>query len=144
MAGILLSLTHLSMDEIAAISQTFSNTFLWIKKYEYRLKFHWSLFLRVQIIFQHWFRKWLGADQATSHYLNQSWPNSLKRITVWNGHAQLMFAFPDLGRARVLLFSERLVFRHCDVWKWMWLFDIISITDILISWSSRLTGLATS
>ena len=24
-------------------------------------------------IFQHWFRKWLGADQATSHYLNQWW-----------------------------------------------------------------------
>ena len=22
---------------------------------------------------QHWFRKWLGADQATSHYLNQWW-----------------------------------------------------------------------
>ena len=23
--------------------------------------------------FQHWFRKWLGAVQATSHYLNQWW-----------------------------------------------------------------------
>ena len=22
---------------------------------------------------QHWFRKWLGAEQATSHYLNQCW-----------------------------------------------------------------------
>ena len=38
-------------------------------------KFHWSLFLRVKLtIFHHWFRKWLGADQATSHYLNQWWP----------------------------------------------------------------------
>ena len=35
---------------------------------------HWRLFLRVQLtIFQHWFRKWLGANQATSHYLNQCW-----------------------------------------------------------------------
>ena len=29
---------------------------------------------KVQLtIFQHWFRWWLGADQATSHYLNQWW-----------------------------------------------------------------------
>ena len=42
--------------------------------YEFRLKFHWSLFPIAQLtIFQHWFRKWLGADQATSHYLNQWW-----------------------------------------------------------------------
>ena len=25
------------------------------------------------MIFQYWFRQWLGADQATSHYLNQWW-----------------------------------------------------------------------
>ena len=58
-----------------AISQTtFSSAFSWMKMFEYRLKFHWSLFLRVQLtISQHWFRKWLGADQATSHYLDQWW-----------------------------------------------------------------------
>ena len=45
-----------------------------MKMFEFRLKFHWSLFLRVQLtIFQHWFRKWLGAVQATSHFLNQWW-----------------------------------------------------------------------
>ena len=45
-------------DKIDAISQTtFSNEFSWMKMYEYRLKFHWSLFLRVQFtISQHWFR----------------------------------------------------------------------------------------
>ena len=33
-----------------------------------------DLFLRVQLpILQHWFRYWLGADQETSHYLNQWW-----------------------------------------------------------------------
>ena len=32
------------------------------------------MFLRVQLtIVHHWFRWWLGADQATSHYLNQWW-----------------------------------------------------------------------
>ena len=58
-----------------AISQTtLSSAFSWMKMFEFRLKFHWSLFLRVQLtIFQHWFRWWLGTDQATSHYLNQWW-----------------------------------------------------------------------
>ena len=45
-----------------------------MKIYEFRLKFHWSKLLRVQLtISQHWFREWLGADQATSHCLNQWW-----------------------------------------------------------------------
>ena len=58
-----------------AISQTtFSNAFSWMKMCEYRLKFHWRLFPRVQLtISQHWFRQWLGADRATSHYLDQWW-----------------------------------------------------------------------
>ena len=51
-------LTHWGRDKMAAIFQTtFSNGFSWIKMYEFRLTFHWSLFLRVQLpIFQHWFR----------------------------------------------------------------------------------------
>ena len=58
-----------------AISQTtFSNAFSWMKMFEFRLKFHWSLFPRVQlIIFQQWFRQWLGAVQVTSHCLIQRW-----------------------------------------------------------------------
>ena len=68
-------LTHWGRGKMAAISQTTSsNAFSWMKVYEFRLRFHWSLFLRVQLtIFQHWFRWWLGACQATSHYLNQWW-----------------------------------------------------------------------
>ena len=32
------------------------------------------MFLRFELtIFQHWFRQWLGTDQATKHYLNQWW-----------------------------------------------------------------------
>ena len=51
-------LTHWGRDKIAAISQTiFWNTFSWMKMCEFRLRFHWSLFLRVQLtMFQHWFR----------------------------------------------------------------------------------------
>ena len=68
-------LTHWGRDKMDAISQTtFSRAFSWMKIFEFRLKFHWNLFLRVQLtIFQHWFRWWLGAVQATSHYLNQWW-----------------------------------------------------------------------
>ena len=70
---------------MAAFSQTmFSNAFSWMKMYEFRLKFHWSLFLRFQLtIFQHWFRYWLGADQATSHYLKRWW------LVYWRIYASL-------------------------------------------------------
>ena len=50
-------LTHWDWDKMAAISQaTFWSAFSWMKMYEFRLKFHWSLFPVVQLtIFQHWF-----------------------------------------------------------------------------------------
>ena len=52
------TLTHQPLDKMATISQTtFSNTFSWMKKFEFWLKFHWRLFLRDQLtITQHWSR----------------------------------------------------------------------------------------
>ena len=57
-------LTDLHLDKMAAVSQTiFSDGFSWMKSSVFWLKFHWSLFPRVQLtITQHWFRWWLGAD----------------------------------------------------------------------------------
>ena len=51
-------LTHWGWDKMPALLQTtLSNTFSWTKMLEFRLKFHWSLFIRDQLtIFQHWFR----------------------------------------------------------------------------------------
>ena len=51
------SLTHWGRVKMAAIFQTtFSNGFSWMKMHEFRLTFHWILFLVVQLtIFQHWF-----------------------------------------------------------------------------------------
>ena len=51
-------LRHWGWDKMDAISQTtFSNAFSWMKMFEFQLKFHWSLFLGVQLtIFQHWLR----------------------------------------------------------------------------------------
>ena len=74
--------THGGQDKMAAIFQTtFSNGFSWMKMYWFWFKFHWNLFQRVKLtIFQHWFRKWLGTDQATSHYLNQWWSSLLTEL----------------------------------------------------------------
>ena len=44
------SLTHWGRDKMAAIFQTtFSNAFSWMKIFKFRLRFHWSLFPRVQL-----------------------------------------------------------------------------------------------
>ena len=78
-------LTHWGRDKMDAISQmTPSNAFSCMKMLEFQLKFHWSLFLRVQLtIVHHWFRWWLGADQTASHYLNQWW------LDYWRIYASL-------------------------------------------------------
>ena len=46
------------VDNLAAILQTiFSDAFLWMKSFVFWLKFHWSLFLNVQLtINHHWLR----------------------------------------------------------------------------------------
>ena len=51
-------LTHWGRDKMAAVSQTtLRKAFSWMQMLEFRLRFHWSLFLRVQLtIIQHWFR----------------------------------------------------------------------------------------
>ena len=50
--------THWGRDKMASISQTtLLNAFSWMKMYEFRLKFRWSLFLSVQsTLFHHRFR----------------------------------------------------------------------------------------
>ena len=51
-------ISHWGRDKMTAVSQTTrSNAFSWMKMLEFWLRFHWSLFLRVQsTIIQHWFR----------------------------------------------------------------------------------------
>ena len=53
-----ISLAYWDRGQIAAISQTiFWNVFSWMKMYEFRLRFHWNMFLRFELtIVQHWFR----------------------------------------------------------------------------------------
>ena len=49
---------HWGRDKLAAIRQTtFSNAVSWVKMYERRLKFHLTVYLRIQLtLFYHWFR----------------------------------------------------------------------------------------
>ena len=100
------TLTHWDRDEMAAILHTaFSNAFSWMKMYEFRLRFHWRLFLRVQLtVSLHWFIHWLGADQATSHYLNQ-WLLFYRRI----------YASPGLNGLTAKWHAHSL---HKRQWRW--------------------------
>ena len=72
------SLTHLTPDKMAAISQTTcSNIFSWMKISEFQIEYYWNMFLGVSLTtWKHWFKSWLGAVQATNQYLNQCWPSS--------------------------------------------------------------------
>ena len=132
-------LTHWGRDKMAAISQTtLSNAFSWMKMLEFRLNFHWSLFLRFQLkIFQHWFRWWLGADQATSHYLNQWWLDyrriyaslGLNELTHWGLINMACFRVFHFLETKVLHFysnfAEMLVSNHIQIW-FVW--DILHIS----------------
>ena len=87
-------LTHLLRDKMAVISQTtFSNAFSWMKKFEFWLKFHWSLFLRVQLtITKHWF-KWWHDGLVLNRWQVIIWTNAdllLWRLYVGLGGDELM------------------------------------------------------
>ena len=76
-------LTHWGWDKMAAISQmTFSNAFSLMKMYEFRLRFHWSLFLRFELTI---IQQWLVTCSAPSHYLNQCC------LVYWRIYASLGF-----------------------------------------------------
>ena len=72
--------THWGQDEINAILQTtFSNVFLLNENVLISIKIS-----KAQLTtFQHWFRQWLGADWAPSHYLIQLW------LFIWRIYASL-------------------------------------------------------
>ena len=90
-------LTHLPETKWSPFWQTIiSNAFLWMQGIEFQ--FHW-----VQLtINQQWFRQWLDAEQATSHYLNQRWLISLTYICGirgrWDIHKLRGFeSLPDIN-----------------------------------------------
>ena len=71
-------------DQVSPIFQIISNVFSCLIMYKFWWRFHLNLFRRVQLtMFQHWFRLWLVAGQATSHYQSQCW------LVYWGIYAPL-------------------------------------------------------
>ena len=98
---------------MAAISQTtFSTTFSWMRSFVFWFQFHWRFFLSVQLTkSHHWFREWLGTEQATSHYLKHCWPSSLTHICRTRGRWVKWWCIPkSMHTLRVLLFL--VIFTH--------------------------------
>ena len=74
---------------------------------------------------QHWFRQWLGAEQAESHYLKQCWPSSLTHICVVGFACSLLFYQANyllVDLTCILPFS-----RHIAFTQWMHPFRFCSI-----------------
>ena len=94
----------------------------------------------------HWFRQWLGAWQAPSHYLNQSWnivnwtqQNNLR----WNIHQNTIIfiqenAFEDIVWMMTTILSQPQLFIHRDnldsIHGMMSLSNKLSPTSVLINW----------
>ena len=159
---LLWKLTHWGRGKMDAISQTtFSNEFSWMKMYEYRLKFHWNLFLRVQLtIFQHWFRYWLGAVQATSHYLNQWWLiywriyaslglNELSSVVLIRYARNFILSYYMINRTGGILFDGRQPVLYClalisptqtNIRRWPHEGDCSNFTSKPTVWSTEYLG----
>ena len=104
-------LTHWGWDKMVTIFQTtFSNAFSWMKINKCWLRFQWSLFSRAQLsIFPYWFRQWLGAVQATSHYLNQ-W-----LLVYWRIYTSLgLNELSNIWSAQYGICSKKALLKRCQ------------------------------
>ena len=121
------------------LQTTFSYAFSWMKMFKFRLKFHWSLFPIVQLtIFQHWPRYWLGTKQATSHYLNQCWLNSLKHVCGTRGHELKIIILQALKSETIKVLPFNITTRYC-VKKLNWYFWNSNQHISPIHWKIRLS-----
>ena len=124
------TLSHKGRDKIAASFQTtFSNAFSWMKIYKFRLRFHLNFFPSIQItIFHHCFRKWLGAGQATSHYLNQWW------LVDWRVYASLgLNELSHWSLGDVAAFSK-CNFKIFVILKYMWYHSELNANGLYSWW----------
>ena len=104
---------------MAVISQTiFSDAFSRKKGFVFWLKFHWSLFLRVQLTISQY-----GLDNglAPNHYLNQCLSDPLRHICgTWGRWVNKMVVlFRHYG-------SERFVTWHCRFWSYFQTKDLLA------------------
>ena len=123
---------------MAAISQTtLSNTFSWMKVWLFRLKFHWSLFLRVQLIIsQHWFRlmAWRRpGDKPLSEPLTVRLPTHIcttrpqwvKYVTTVLCHLstvpeQILMLISIFDHSLMLIVKMIIFAHHFHLFNWVW------------------------
>ena len=121
--------------------------------YKFWLRFHWSLFPKVQLtIFQHWLRQWLGAVQVTSHLSEPKMVSSYICVTrpqwvdlLWKHHLcfkELYYYVWGLIYIRLVFYQTVFVRHFSDVFMYPVTDRFIhSNFDLLIlfkmnSWSS--------
>ena len=112
-----------------------------MKMFVFRIQFDWSLFQLVQLtIIQNWFRKWLVACSATSHYLNQWWPKLLTHICViWVNSLNKMDAIWQTTFSVAFSWPGNI----CILIKFHWKFviknpvDKSSSVQVLVWWNRR-------
>ena len=124
--------------------------------FEFRLQFHWRLFLRFQLtINKHWFRWWFGVVQATSHYLNQCCHSSSTHNASL-GLNELMMPYHVLEKTGRHIFIHRLCIlppfqRHNNdlspnstrlmflrIYDCEYCFSYLSLSDVILSLVSLL------
>ena len=78
-----------------------------MKMYEFWSRFHWILFLRVQLtIFQHGFRQWLGTKYVRSLYMKQWCPCLLTHICI---------TLPQWVKSRMCCHSPKQISTHLPI-----------------------------
>ena len=104
------------------LQTTLSNACFSIEMFEFQLKFHWSVFLRVQLtISQQRLKQWLGAEQPTSHFMNQCWLSSLMDIcgTRWRW-AKLRIINDASNLRGIISITNLVIFKSIskiDIWS---------------------------
>ena len=95
------------------------------------MKFQWSLFPRVQwTIFQHWFRQWLGAEEAIRHIRNND------VLVSWCVYASLVLnelteGAPFYRWPKSILFNEK----NLDFDSYHWRFFLRAPLTMIQRWS---------
>ena len=138
---------------VEILQTTYPNSISFIKNHSFWLKFHWKLFPNGQ----HCFRKWIGTEQTTSHYLNQYWSSlpshkyityprwiKIQCLTHWGLNKKPIFQVPFAERGVCILMQISLKFvpksgiNNCSAlvtWfvcvKYPWIFHQ-SLTDWIL------------
>ena len=110
---------HWGRDKIADISQTFSNAFSWMKIYEFRLKFHWSLFPNVQLIILMIYWRKIYASLDLSELMQNRHHSTANTLGSWWRHQMETFS-PLLAICAGLRWIPHTKASDAEFWCFLW------------------------